>query len=73
MPIRSGEINLIEAREVTDQKSVHTPIIQLNDVAFLDSSKFVMRESEAISDRLRSRFEFSTQVCILIETSQKSF
>jgi hypothetical protein len=72
MPIRSSEINLIEARKVADQKGVYTPTIQLNNIALQDGGKFVLRETEAISDRLRSRFEFSTQVGIFVETSQKS-
>ena len=51
---------------------MYTPTVQLNNIAFQDGGKFVLRETEAISDRLRSRFEFSTQVGILVETSQKS-
>ena len=46
---------------------MYTPIIQLNNIAFLDRGKFVRRETKAISDRLRSRFEFSTQLGILVE------
>ena len=51
---------------------MYTPIIQLDNIAFLDGGKFVWRETKAIGDRLRSRFEFSTQIGILVEPSQKS-
>ena len=53
MSIRSREINLIETCKIADQKGVYTPIVQLNNIALQDGGKFVWRETEAISDRLR--------------------
>jgi len=70
MAVRRCEINLVEACKVADQKSVHTPIIKLNNIAIEDGRKFVRCKTEPLGDRLRSCFKFRSQVCVFIKARQ---